>query len=125
MGKPTICIGENKGADRGGSNEYPQSMFWSKNKKNRYTPAYPSFTILKCGLRGYTFYGHVFPIISGFDDISCEKTVEVSDYYKDITKMYMIERVFGQVFPQFKKLNSSTAIKNTQGVYVRQALLIL
>ena len=30
---------------RGGSNEYPQSMFWSKNKKNRYTPVYPSFTI--------------------------------------------------------------------------------
>ena len=30
---------------RGGSNEYPQSMFWSKNKNNRYTPAYPSFAI--------------------------------------------------------------------------------
>ena len=30
---------------RGGSNECPQSMFWSKNKKNRYTPAYPSFAI--------------------------------------------------------------------------------
>ena len=30
---------------RGGSNEYPKSMFWSKNKKNRYTPAYPSFAI--------------------------------------------------------------------------------
>ena len=30
---------------RGGSNEYPQSMFWSKNKKNRYIPAYPSFTV--------------------------------------------------------------------------------
>ena len=30
---------------RGGSNEHPQSMFWSKNKKNRYTPAYPSSTI--------------------------------------------------------------------------------
>ena len=30
---------------RGGSNEYPQSMFWSKTKKDRYTPAYPSFTI--------------------------------------------------------------------------------
>ena len=29
----------------GGSNRYPQSMFWSKNKKNRYTPANPSFTI--------------------------------------------------------------------------------
>ena len=30
---------------RGGSNEYRQSMFWSKNKKNRYTPVYPSFAI--------------------------------------------------------------------------------
>ena len=30
---------------RDGSNEYPQSMFWSKNKKNRYTPANPSFAI--------------------------------------------------------------------------------
>ena len=30
---------------RGGSNEYPQSMFWRKNKKIRYTPAYPSFAI--------------------------------------------------------------------------------
>ena len=30
---------------RGGSNEYPQSMFWSKNKKNRYTPVFPIFTI--------------------------------------------------------------------------------
>ena len=29
----------------GGSNEYPQSMFLSKNKKNRYNPAYPSFAI--------------------------------------------------------------------------------
>ena len=30
---------------RGGTNEYPQSMFWGTNKKNRYTPAYPSFAI--------------------------------------------------------------------------------
>ena len=30
---------------RGGSNEYPQSMFWSKNKKNRYIPVNPSFAI--------------------------------------------------------------------------------
>ena len=30
---------------RGGSNEYLQSMFWSKNKKNRYTPANPRFSI--------------------------------------------------------------------------------
>ena len=30
---------------RGGSNENPQSMFWNKNKKNRYTTPYPSFAI--------------------------------------------------------------------------------
>ena len=30
---------------RGGPNEYPHSMFWSKNKTNRFTPAYPIFAI--------------------------------------------------------------------------------
>ena len=44
---------------RGGSNEHPQSMFWSKNKKNRYTPAYPNFDIQKWGVRGHSFHGHV------------------------------------------------------------------
>ena len=43
---------------RGGSNEYPQYMFWSKNKNNRYTPAYPSY--IKVGFKGYTLHGHVF-----------------------------------------------------------------
>ena len=28
-----------------GSNEYPQSMFWITNNKNRYTPVNPNFTI--------------------------------------------------------------------------------
>ena len=30
---------------RGGFNEYPQSMFWIKNKENRYTPVHSRFTI--------------------------------------------------------------------------------
>ena len=30
---------------QGSSNEYPQSMFWTKDKKNRFTPAYPSVAI--------------------------------------------------------------------------------
>ena len=34
---------------RGGSNLYPQSMFWSKNKKNRYTPAYPLVCYINVG----------------------------------------------------------------------------
>ena len=37
---------------RGSSNEYPQFMFWSKNKKNRYTPANPSFYYIKQGFMG-------------------------------------------------------------------------
>ena len=45
---------------QGSSNKYPQSMFWIKNKKNRYTPVKPSFTIYKWRLRGYTFHRHVF-----------------------------------------------------------------
>ena len=36
---------------RGGCNEYPQSMFWIKNKQNKFTPALnPSFTIYKSGV---------------------------------------------------------------------------
>ena len=45
---------------RGGSNQYPQSMFWSKNKKNRYTTWKPQFFYIKVGSRGYTSHGHVF-----------------------------------------------------------------
>ena len=30
---------------RGGSNEYPQSMFYAVTRKIMYTPVYPSFTI--------------------------------------------------------------------------------
>ena len=37
---------------RGGSNEYPQFMFWSKNKKNRYTPVNPCFFYIKVGFKG-------------------------------------------------------------------------
>ena len=36
---------------QGGSNEYPQCMFWIKNKKNRYSPANPSFSYIKVGFK--------------------------------------------------------------------------
>ena len=41
---------------RGSSNEYPQSMFWSKNKKNRYTPVYPIFCYIKSGVQAGIHY---------------------------------------------------------------------
>ena len=45
---------------RGGSNGYPQCMFCSKNKKNRYTPANPRFSI-KVGFKGVYFSWTCFP----------------------------------------------------------------
>ena len=35
---------------RGGSNEYSQSMFWSKNMKNRYTPVHTPVLLYKSGV---------------------------------------------------------------------------
>ena len=40
----------------GGSNEYPQSMFWSKNKKNRYTPV----LLYKSGVQGGIHFTDMF-----------------------------------------------------------------
>ena len=41
---------------QGGSNEYPQSMFWIKNKKNRCTTYY-----IKVGFRGVFIARTCFP----------------------------------------------------------------
>ena len=48
---------------RGGSNQYPQSMFLSRNKKIMYTPVNPIFILQKCGFRGSKLYRHVFVMI--------------------------------------------------------------
>ena len=37
---------------RGGSNEYPQSMFLSRNKKNNVDPCKPQFYYIKVGFKG-------------------------------------------------------------------------
>ena len=43
----------------GGSNEYPQSMFLSRNNKNVY-PCKPQFYYIKVGFKGSKLYRHVF-----------------------------------------------------------------
>ena len=45
---------------RGGSNEYPQSMFCAEIRKILYTPVNPSFTVKKWGLRGSKLHRRVF-----------------------------------------------------------------
>ena len=37
---------------QGGSNEYPQSMFFSRNKKNNVYPCKPQFYYIKVGFKG-------------------------------------------------------------------------
>ena len=37
---------------RGGSNEYPQPMFFSRNKKNNVYPSKPQFYYIKVGFKG-------------------------------------------------------------------------
>ena len=37
---------------RGGSNEYPQSMYLSRNKKNNVYPGKPEFYYMKVGFKG-------------------------------------------------------------------------
>ena len=37
---------------RGGSNEYPQFMFLSRNKKNNVYPCIPQFYSIKVGFKG-------------------------------------------------------------------------
>ena len=49
---------------RGGSYEYPQSMFLAKIRKIMYTPLNPSFTIYKWSLRGSKLYRHVFVMMT-------------------------------------------------------------
>ena len=46
---------------RGGSKEYPQSMFLSRNKKNNVYPGEPQFYYIKVGFKGGSkFYRYVF-----------------------------------------------------------------
>ena len=51
---------------RGGSNEYKQSMFLIRNKKNNVYPCKPQFYYIKWGLRESKLYRHVFVMIYSF-----------------------------------------------------------
>ena len=48
----------------GGSNEYPQSMFLRRNKKNNVFPCKPQFYYIKVGFKESNLYRYVFMLIS-------------------------------------------------------------
>ena len=87
-------------------------MFWSKNKKNRYTPAYPSFSIQKWGLRGYILHGHVFLMCIRSDDelyesISLDARKSVNKYmnlyidYMTVSSGKHVREMYSPVNPTF------------------------
>ena len=45
---------------RGSSNEYPQSMFLTRNKKNNAYSCIPQFYYINVGFKGSTLYKNVF-----------------------------------------------------------------
>ena len=45
---------------RGGSNEYPNSMFWSKNKKKIVIPLHTQVILYKSGVQGGIHYTDMF-----------------------------------------------------------------
>ena len=47
---------------RGGSNEYPQSLFLSRYKKNNVYPCKPQFYYIKVGFKGSKLYRYVFVV---------------------------------------------------------------
>ena len=48
---------------RGGSNEYPQSMFLGRNKKKNVYPFKPQFYYIKVGFKGSAKYRHAFMMV--------------------------------------------------------------
>ena len=48
----------------GSSNEYPQSMFLSRNNKNNVYPCKPQFYYIKVGFKGSKLYRYVFVMIT-------------------------------------------------------------
>ena len=67
---------------RGGSNEYPQSMLLSRNKKNNVYPCKPQFYYIKWGLRGSKLYRHVFVMKSAKSCLHNKKhSVELRGLY--------------------------------------------
>ena len=62
---------------RGGSNEYTQSMFLSRNNKNNVYPCKPQFYYIKAGFKGSKLYRYVFVMSNRNSQVFyCVKTAE-------------------------------------------------
>ena len=93
---------------RGGSNEYTQSMFWSRNKKNN-VPCKPQFYYIKWGLMGSKLYRYAF-VIYEYQIMRTKKTDQTADWYS-LFWTHMWEGPFSQIkthsFVNFKIIRAT------------------
>ena len=70
---------------RGGSNEYPQSMFLSRYRKNNIYPCKPQFYYIKVGFKGSKLYRHVFVMnFKHKKSIGCRAFAKCKKYIRQI-----------------------------------------
>ena len=77
---------------RGGSNEYPQSMFLSRNKKNNVYPCKPQFYYVKVGFKGVKIIWVCFRDESWFKNYKCLKIcliIKTFNYESQRDKAYL------------------------------------
>ena len=76
---------------RGGSNEYPQSMFLHRNKKNNVYPCKPQFYYTKVGFKGgSTLYRHVFVMRIRLATVGRKTTEVINQFYSRETSTLIL-----------------------------------
>ena len=75
---------------RGGSNEYQQFMFLTRNKKNNVYPCRSQFYYQKWGLKGSKLYSHVFVMGKAALRISCVSSHNNIKAYTKVMRYFCI-----------------------------------
>ena len=81
---------------RGGSNEYPQSMFLARNKKNNVYPCKPQFYYIKVGIKGIKIIEVCFP-----DDCPFVESFNTVEYINKQTRPWSMVVPLGHTFSFF------------------------
>ena len=87
---------------RGGSNEYPQSMFLSRNMKNNVHPCKPQFYYIKVGFKGSKLYRHVFVM---FIPVLCQVLLFVLLYIRCLISSSSFSCLLQEFCTCIKKIN--------------------
>ena len=80
---------------RGGSNEYPQSMFLRRNKKNNVYPGKPQFYYIKVEFKGSKLYRYVFVMMSRNANRKSQKKSPLYKWRKNPPSVLNLARLIG------------------------------